>query len=205
MAYVDPNEVVAPRDQWKLGGVLYSTGTGDTQQPGWAVCEGLWNGERAIGVRWNGQDGETAKGNPQSRGHPTWFILPSELEAPVLEAVAQQKEKRDAVFCEIESPVDYMPGAWRITARLSKKTHEKVGPRFAFPLPKLPLRMCRPSDAHLTVNVVGGATEIWGQFVEGLFEGHIYVHDIDATKDSADIESFKQSFVQKIMVQLQNY
>ena len=45
-----------------------------------------WEGSEAIGIRWNGEEG-SGIGNPQSRGNPTWFILPDELRDVVLNKI----------------------------------------------------------------------------------------------------------------------
>lgn len=41
-----------------------------------ALCIGRWDGEVRLGMRWNGSE-ENVLGNPQSRGIPTWFIIPA--------------------------------------------------------------------------------------------------------------------------------
>jgi hypothetical protein len=41
-----------------------------------------WDGAEALGVRWNGSP-DNLLGNPQSRGIPTWYILPDEIAAPL--------------------------------------------------------------------------------------------------------------------------
>ena len=77
MAYIHPSIVKSPKD--RLGNVNVIIDKGEDL---WAVAEVEWDGKSRMGVRWNG--GETAKGfpgvgNPQSRGVPTWFILPDEI------------------------------------------------------------------------------------------------------------------------------
>ncbi len=44
----------------------------------------LWDGDFAVGIRWNGKLGEGV-GSPQSRGLPTWFILPRPFVQDVLD------------------------------------------------------------------------------------------------------------------------
>jgi hypothetical protein len=91
MAYVDPAKVVSPQASVRGVRVLYNDTLG-----GWSVAEVNWEGNEAVGIRWNGADGETGVGNPQSRGHPTWFILPQPLEQAVLKEVERlSKGERD--------------------------------------------------------------------------------------------------------------
>jgi hypothetical protein len=77
MAYIDPRLVTSPKGRVERLDVIYDGGEGD-----YAVATMLWDGEPATGVRWNGGDrGEKFQGlgNPQSRGIPTWFILPDPI------------------------------------------------------------------------------------------------------------------------------
>jgi hypothetical protein len=48
-------------------------------QETWAVALGYWEGKETLAIRWNGDD-ENPVGTPQSRGLPTWFILPNTPE-----------------------------------------------------------------------------------------------------------------------------
>lgn len=75
---VDPKEVTSPRS--RLTGpieVLENTGPG-----GYSIASFSWDRKPAVGMRWNGGDAKEGRdvGNPQSRGLPTWFILPAPLE-----------------------------------------------------------------------------------------------------------------------------
>jgi hypothetical protein len=70
--YVSPNSVISPRLHWSLITVLDDTGPG-----GSALAIGRWDTEPVLGMRWNGDNDSNPIGNPQSRGIPTWFILPA--------------------------------------------------------------------------------------------------------------------------------
>lgn len=72
MAYVDPEMVDSPKSSIRNLKVRHNQGK-------WAVAEFDWEDEAVVGIRWNGTDGEPGVGSPQSRGHPTWFIVPGEL------------------------------------------------------------------------------------------------------------------------------
>lgn len=95
MSYVKPQDVASPRSRWRLRQVLYDGG-----EDNWSVAEGQWdNGAlwtEVIALRWNGGKG-SEMGNPQSRGLPTWFIVPDELECPVREAIAKLCEPGGAL------------------------------------------------------------------------------------------------------------
>ena len=56
----------------------------------WSLSIGEWCGERRMGVRWNGTPDSPA-GNPQSRGNPTWFILPPEFHEALMNVVPQEQ------------------------------------------------------------------------------------------------------------------
>lgn len=80
MAYVDPQTVVAPQRRLSHLRVVYNSGPG-----GFAVATFLYNGENAIGIRWNGSESEPGMGNPQSSANPTWFVLPEGLAQRALD------------------------------------------------------------------------------------------------------------------------
>ena len=77
---VDPNDVKSPKNRWKFDTVLYN-------KNGWSVAEGQWDGEPVLAIRWNGETSHD-KGQPQSRGYPTWFIVPEEIEGVLREVIA---------------------------------------------------------------------------------------------------------------------
>ena len=81
---MDPEKVTSPKRSWRLREIVYNAGE-------WAVAKGQWESDGywrdAIGIRWNGEEGEI--GNPQSRGLPTWFVLPNELVKVVMGTVVE--------------------------------------------------------------------------------------------------------------------
>lgn len=87
MNYPDPENVVSPKVAVKDVRVIYDTGEG-----GWALAKLLWNDSEALGIRWNGNADNTI-GNPQSRGIPTWFILPDEIANLVHQRIAADEFK----------------------------------------------------------------------------------------------------------------
>ena len=88
MAYVDPKSVASPRAHWKLIDVLYNGGEDDA-----ALAIGEWDGERRLAMRWNGAETRAGLGNPQSRGLPTWFMLPNWSEDAALQCAVIPKAK----------------------------------------------------------------------------------------------------------------
>jgi len=81
MSYIDPDTVRSPRGMVADLKVLFDAGEGK-----WALAELSWAGEPSLGIRWNGSAENV--GTPQSRGIPTWFILPSELNVSIRKVVA---------------------------------------------------------------------------------------------------------------------
>lgn len=78
MPYVPPEQVTAPRDYWELIEVLYDGG-----EDGWSAARGLWDGQPALGIRWNRTIRGGERGLPLSYGNPVWFIVPKELKGVV--------------------------------------------------------------------------------------------------------------------------
>lgn len=75
MSYTDPRTVLSPKGSVKNLRVLHDGG-----ESSWSLAEMEWDGTPVLGMRWNGgsNNGAPSIGNPQSRGVPTWFILPEE-------------------------------------------------------------------------------------------------------------------------------
>lgn len=73
--YITPKNVKSPKNRI----------TGDIQvlcdngASSWSLVRLIWDGKECYGIRWNGNDSDNGIGNPQSRGVPTWFILPDEI------------------------------------------------------------------------------------------------------------------------------
>ncbi len=88
MSYVDPNTVLSPKANWSPIKVLLNRGDGDA-----SLAIGKWdnldgNGpETVFAMRWNGTNEDaTGKGNPQSRGLPTWFIMPGWVNQVIVDS-----------------------------------------------------------------------------------------------------------------------
>lgn len=94
--YHDPNTVLSPKDRISSLEVVFDAGP---VAQSWSVARLTWENRPAVGIRWNG-DKENKKGTPQTRGNPTWFIIPGELEDAVLSAVNEKKASRQAALAE---------------------------------------------------------------------------------------------------------
>jgi hypothetical protein len=85
-AYTDPHNVTSPR-------VSISNLHPVCDRGEWEFSVALldWDHKPRVGVRWNGgTDADTknpSPGNPQSRGLPTWFVLPEEFNPATLQAL----------------------------------------------------------------------------------------------------------------------
>lgn len=86
MSYRKAAEVTSPKDRLKILEVLWEGEAGDA-----AVIRCTWDGNEELGMRWNGFEGAPL-GNPLSRVHPTWFILPDFMKYPTLAWVEEQKQ-----------------------------------------------------------------------------------------------------------------
>lgn len=97
MAYVDPHTVNSPRTHWTLIEVLIDRGGGDV-----SLAVGTWaeNGsapQRRLAMRWNGNEDDGGVGHPQSRGLPTWFLIPPWMNATILGGDVIPADKRALV------------------------------------------------------------------------------------------------------------
>lgn len=78
--YILPQDIISPQDHWNMECIVY-----DGSQGNIAVAFGQWDGDNVIAMRWNGYSrAHEELGNPQSSGHPTWFILPNDFGVAVI-------------------------------------------------------------------------------------------------------------------------
>jgi len=95
--YITPDKVDSPRRNWRLIRVLQTGEQPDTYGRRVAVAIGTWrgeddeNGRTVLAMRWNGDD-DWPIGNPQSRGLPTWFIIPERLNDAVIDTLSKDDQ-----------------------------------------------------------------------------------------------------------------
>lgn len=92
MAYINPAMATSPKAAIKNLKIVYDggeQGSADGEWIGWSIATFDWHGEPSVGARWNGADGNV--GNPQSRGVPTWFVLPGPLAEAALKAARARR------------------------------------------------------------------------------------------------------------------
>lgn len=90
--YVDPTTVVSPKASWTLIKVLKNGETNGKGDDDAALALGKWDDFDGSGpspvfaARWNGSSETSGVGNPQSRGLPTWFIIPWWMNDAILKS-----------------------------------------------------------------------------------------------------------------------
>ena len=85
--YIQPNQVTSPRGSWSLIAVLDAGEEGTT-----SLALGRWEDTPCLAIRWNGSE-DRPIGTPQSRGIPTWFILPAgKITKAVVETLPGDKQ-----------------------------------------------------------------------------------------------------------------
>jgi hypothetical protein len=93
MPYIDPQTVLSPQGKVRNLKVVYDSAP---ENGGWSVATMVWEtNPNAVGLRWNGSPEENGKGNPQSHGHATWFIVPDELAPTILEAARKLEASKE--------------------------------------------------------------------------------------------------------------
>ena len=87
MSYITPEKVTAPQEHWTLHRVLMS---GSAGTPAYAL--GMWDGDRCIGIRWNGTD-DNETGWPRVYVHPCWHVLDDKLSDAVIALLPDYRDK----------------------------------------------------------------------------------------------------------------
>jgi hypothetical protein len=186
VTYIIPNEVVSPKQSWTLKRVVYNSGSG-----GWSAAEGIWEGSDCLALRWNGSANDTGVGSPQSRGYPTWFIVPDELKGSLYEEISAL-DKVPPVTFEIVRPDSYDFGAWRVVAKLRSDIEYKS---LTFCMPSLPKRMFQADTQYR--NVVAG--ELHGRFSEGEWHADLYTNGVSEDLNPTSIAAVEEELVQNVM------
>ena len=94
--YITPDKVVSPRRNWRLIRVLQTGEQTDRYGQRVAIAIGTWheddeNADTVLAMRWNGNK-DWPIGNPQSRGLPTWFIIPKRLNEAVIDILSKDDQ-----------------------------------------------------------------------------------------------------------------
>lgn len=79
--HLDPHSIRTPKRSI-TGEIKVLHDDGDYS---WSIVLLTWDGRRSFGVRWNGGFADNSSGNPQSRGFPTWFLIPDALSRSIAE------------------------------------------------------------------------------------------------------------------------
>lgn len=90
-SYIRPSEVQSPKRQWSLIHVLFDGGPDES-----SLAIGRWEGEPVLAMRWNG-NAKSPLGSPQSRGLPTWFVVPRQYWRQILETEPYKSVHDDAL------------------------------------------------------------------------------------------------------------
>lgn len=191
MPYIDPSKVHSPKKRWGQNhAVLIDMGSGE-----WSAAEGTWDDRPCLGLRWNGSDDHDSIGNPQSRGNPTWWIVPDELTGALRREIVLLKKSKGLVTCSITKPEGYQQGAWRIEAKLGTEVKDRLGlSSLPFHPPEMAKRRCNPDAEHVRADA-NGLSSI---FIDGAWSGHLYSNGIDEADNPVTIDAYRDAFVQSV-------
>jgi len=96
--YKLPADVISPKDKVSDVKPIFDNGN---FHGAFSVAKLKWNNKEVIGIRWNINEREAykpdkisgkeiCKGEPNSRSHSTWFILPDDF---ILQLISEKKSK----------------------------------------------------------------------------------------------------------------
>jgi len=106
--YYDPKDVISPQRCVNSVTPLYDGGIDES----FSLAIVNWQGKDCIGIRWNLTHGEwdderkkngsvICVGEPNSRGYPTWFILPDEFLSQIVNKESDIIEKIKKALLDI--------------------------------------------------------------------------------------------------------
>ena len=97
MPYTNPSTVRSPKDRVKDVEVIFDKGP---KEGSWSIAKLKFDGSDAVGIRWNGEVSKPGVGTPSSRSNPTWFIVPSEIAATLVETAKGLSRNEQATLLE---------------------------------------------------------------------------------------------------------
>ena len=84
--YIQPEEITAPRQKWTLIKVLFKGAPED-----YSIALGKWEGHPCLAMRWNAYKGRPV-GHPHTRGLPTWFVIPKQIEDSIISTLSSESK-----------------------------------------------------------------------------------------------------------------
>jgi hypothetical protein len=99
MPLIHPATVTSPQHSVANVNVIWDGKAWTAGDPwsGWSVCRLTWEGNPAVGVRWNGNAGDPRDvGYPNRFRYPTWLILPSPIGDAVVACAAEHAASQKA-------------------------------------------------------------------------------------------------------------
>jgi hypothetical protein len=99
---VNPWTVTSPKTRLALGSlrVIHHV-------PAWSLAIGVWDGNRALLIRWNG-DPEHMMGNPVSHPNPTWFVLPEDTHSAILAIISDPNQTSTTEWLSGGEPINWV-------------------------------------------------------------------------------------------------
>ncbi|KSV67267.1 hypothetical protein N182_34105 [Sinorhizobium sp. GL2] len=123
-------------------------------------------------------------------------VQPTTKVRDLIEQFVRDESERlnEQVTVIVDRPPEYQLGAWRVTVRLRNPADlERWGVPVPFAFPELPKRRLHPDDGYLAVVRKNGSDElvIGGQFVKGIWHGHLYSNGVLEDENPTSIEAVK--------------
>lgn len=140
----------------------------------------------------------------------TYGVPPTTKLREILETFVAQEYGRlhDRVVVHIFRPDGYDFGAWRVTVKLRNPAElEWRGRPIPFEFPQLPQRRIHPDDDYVAVvrNSGSDALELGGQFVKGVFQGHLYSNGIAEKRNPTSIDDVRAALHDRVQGLLDRY
>ncbi len=130
-------------------------------------------------------------------------VQPTTKVRELIEAFVKEEYGRlsDRLTIHIYKPSHYDYGAWCVKMKLRNPLEMQFqGIPVPFHLPELPKRRLNPKEGYLSVVALpNGEFTIGGQFVDGVWEGHLYSNGSEEGQNPTPVEEVQSALYENVI------
>lgn len=130
-------------------------------------------------------------------------VQPTTKARELIEAFVKEEYGRltDRLTVHVYRPSGYDYGAWRVKMQLRDPLEMQFyGTPVPFHLPDLPKRRLASNEGYLSVlNTGTGEFTLGGQFVNGVWEGHLYSNGVEEDRNPTPVEDVQAALYEVVI------